>query len=506
MSTIVATQYGSIEGERRAAHSAFLGIPYAKPPLGTLRFRAPEPPEPWSGVRPARTWGAAAIQGKVFAPGLLPEGKPSEDCLYLNVYTPAADGAKRPVMFWIHGGAFTVGTAGTALYDGGPLATRHDVVVVTFNYRLGALGYLGLGDEGKRFGAVENRGAHDHLAALSWVRDNIAGFGGDPDNITLFGESAGGTAVSLLVATPRARGMFRRAIVQSASLLPQLPTAEHYAESRAIMQRALGLKANELERLNEVPIELIVSAQAKVEDQLRFPHYGPVFDGTLYPEQPRALLENGEGSRVPMIIGSNRDEWNLFALSNLNEWSIPLPDATLLAEVETRLPPRSRAAAGALIETYRASRRDRALPHDNRALLRAIDGDRVFRLTALRLAEITRAQHPETYAYLFAYASPALGGTLGACHALELPFVFGTYDTPVQERFVGKSPRVRALSCEMMALWTSFARGEQPSCESCPAWPTYAPDRYATLEFAQAETRVVDDPYGEERRAWDGLL
>ena len=505
MSTIVATQYGSIEGERRGAHSAFLGIPYAKPPLGSLRFRAPEPPEPWTGVRPARAWGAAAIQGKAFAPGVLAEGKLSEDCLFLNVYTPAADGAKRPVMFWIHGGAFTVGTAGTALYDGGPLA-HHDVVVVTFNYRLGALGYLGLGDEGKRFGAVENRGAHDQLAALAWVRDNIERFGGDPDNITLFGESAGGTAVSLLVATPRARGMFRRAIVQSSSMPPQLPTAEFYAESRAIMQRALGLKAHELERLNEVPIDLIVSAQAKVEEQLRFPHYAPVFDGVLYPEQPRTLLENGEGSAVPMIVGSTRDEWNLFALANFNDWSIPLPDATLLAEVETRLPARSQAGAGTLIDTYRSSRRARGLPHDNRALLRAIDGDRVFRLTALRLAELTRANHRESYVYLFTYGSPALGGALGACHALELPFVFGTYGTPLQERFVGKGPRVNALSCEMMALWTSFARGDKPSCEGCPEWSTHAPERYATLELAQDETRIVDDPYGEERKAWEGLL
>ncbi|MET0340110.1 MAG: carboxylesterase family protein [Polyangiales bacterium] len=507
MSSIVATRYGSVEGERRRAHSAFLGIPYAKPPLGPLRFRAPEPPMPWSGVRPAKAFGAASIQGKVFGPGLLPENKPSEDCLYVNVFTPVADGKPRPVLFWIHGGAFTVGTAGTALYDGGVLAERHDVVVVTFNYRLGALGYLPLGEQGAAaLGAVDNRGQHDQLAALAWTRENIAAFGGNPDDITIFGESAGGTSVYLLLAAPSAKGMFKRAILQSVYAPPSLRGADDFDESRLILLRSLGLKSSELGRLSEVSIGDLMSAQAKVEDKLPFPHYGPTFDADLYPRQPSVLLAEGEGSQVPVIVGSCRDEWNLFALADFNEWSVPLSDASLVEKVASKLAKTVRERAPSLVDTYRISRKTRGLPHDNRALLRAIEGDLRYRIPGLRFANLARTRNPDVRVYLFSFESPALGGMLGACHGLDLPFTFGSYDLPAQQRFVGVTPRVPELSGQVMRLWTSYARDGVPACEGVSRWPLYAQDRHATLEFAPTETRVVDDPYGEERAAWEGIL
>lgn len=509
MSLIIETQYGRVEGRRasgQAGCAAFLGIPYAKPPLGALRFRPPEPPEPWSSVRPAHAYGASAMQGLMFAPGVLAEGKQSEDCLYLNVFTPQTDGSKRPVLFWIHGGAFTVGSASSPLYDGAKLAAQHDVVVVTINYRIGALGYLSFGEEGKRWGAVDNRGQYDQLAALRWVRDNIERFGGDPGNVTLFGESAGGGAVCLLVAIPAARGLFHRAISQSSAIGLKMWTSAQAAPVTRTMLGALELSARDAERMNELPIEQLMAAQARTEaDERTWPQFYPVMDGELIPAQPGELLALGQSSQVPLLIGVNRDEWNLFALMQIVDWSKPLDDAQAIERFRAKLPPEAAHAAPLLYEVYRASRKERGLAHGGRALLRALEGDLRFRLPSLRFAEQHVRQGAPTYSYLFSYESPALMGTLGACHALELPFVFGTYDKPNQDKFVGAGEVVEQLSATMRESWVSFARSGKPAAAAYGAWPEYELTRRQTVEFA-ANTRVVDDPYGEERKAWEGLV
>jgi len=506
MSPQVETQYGTIEGEQRQAHSVFRAIPYARPPVGALRFRAPEPPESWQGVRPGREFGPSAMQGAVFAPGVAAEGAQSEDCLYLNVFTPCADQGKRPVLFWIHGGAFTVGSASAPLYDGGRLAESADVVVVTINYRLGALGYLAFGEAGERWGAVDNRGQHDQIAALRWVQANIERFGGDPCNVTLFGESAGGTAVSLLLATPSARGLFARAIVQSGTGPLKLPTAEQAEASGVAMLRALELGKGQYERLRDVPTATLMRAQASVEDNaVGWPHFNPVLDRALLPAQPAELLASGRGSSVPLILGTNRDEWNLFALMSMGDWNKPLGDAEAIASIERKLPADAAGAGAQLLDAYRSSRSARGLAHGNRALLRALEGDLRFRIPSLRFAEHYQKLQPATYVYLFCYESPALGGALGACHALELPFVFGTYESPAQEKFAGAGDTVVALSTAMMQAWTRFAAAEQPAASALPAWARYDLERRPTLELA-AESRLVDDAYGEERRAWTGIF
>jgi para-nitrobenzyl esterase len=503
---VVDTQSGKVAGERRGAHSAFRGIPYASPPVGALRFRAPEPVEPWSGVRAAKAFGPSAPQGAVFAPGVVAEGPTSEDCLYLNVYTPAPDGKKRPVMFWVHGGAFTVGSAAAPLYDGAKLAERHDVVVVTINYRVGALGYLSLGEQGRAWGAADNRGQLDQIAALRWVRDNIERFGGDPGNVTLFGESAGGTAVCLLLVTPSARGLFQRAIAQSSVGSLQLPTSEQLAPRTASLLASLELAPSHSERLLDVPLETLMRAQASLESDARsWPHFVPVLDRALFEDtQPRALIEQGRGSTVPLIIGTNRDEWNLFALMSLPDWEKPLEDAELLARITRKLPASAAGAAPGLLATYRASRRERGLPYGNRALLRALEGDLRFRIPSIRFAEAYLQRTPETYLYLFTYESPALRGALGACHGLELPFVFGTYDGPNQERFAGEGDTVVGLSEAIRARWTAFARTGSPATGEA-RWDAYEVERRATLELGP-EVRLVDDAYGDERRAWDAVL
>ena len=506
MSLQVETQHGKIEGERRRAHSAFRGIPYAKPPLGRLRFAAPEPPEPWAGVRPAHAFGAAALQGWVFAPGAGAEGPQSEDCLYLNVYTPAADGGKRPVLFWIHGGAFTVGAGSMPTYDGGPLAELGDAVVVTINYRLGALGYLPFGDAGAKWGAVDNRGQLDQIAALRWVQTNIERFGGDPGNVTIFGESAGATAVSLLLATPSARGLFARAIAQSGTGPLLLPRADRAESVRGALMTALELGADHYEALREVPADAFQRAQAKVESRLElWPHFYPVVDGTLLPEQPRDLIAHQGGGNVPLILGTNRDEWNLFALMSLGDWAKPLDEADAIAHLERILPANAAGAGRPLLEAYRSSRSQRGLAHGTRALVRAIEGDLRFRIPSLRFAEHYLRFQPATRVYLFTQESPALAGALGACHGLELPFVFGTHDLPNQDKFAGSGEVVAALSRTIMQSWTSFAASSEPRADAYGSWPHYDVERRVTLELGP-EPRLVDDAFGEERRAWQGVI
>jgi para-nitrobenzyl esterase len=506
MSTIVETQYGKVEGTRRGAHTVFRGIPYAMPPVGDLRFRAPEPPAPWSGVRPALEYSASSLQGAMFAPGVVALGPQSEDCLYLNVFTPATDAKKRPVLFWIHGGAFTVGSASQPLYDATRLVERDDVVVVTINYRLGALGYLSFGADGDRWGAVDNRGQHDQLAALTWVRDNIEHFGGDPANVTIFGESAGASAVSLLLVTPRARGLFKRAIAQSSAVGLELATREHAGAITQKLLETVGLASSDAARLCALPIEALTKAQAIVEsDTATWPQFYPIVDGALLPAQPGELLAQGHGSDVSLILGNNRDEWNLFALMTIAEWSKPLPESEAIEKLRRKLPTHAASAAAALLETYRQSRRERGLPYGERALLRAIEGDLRFRMPALRLAERHVERQAATYVYLFSYESPALQGALGACHALELPFVFGTYDGPGQAQFVGEGEVVETLSRTIGESWTSFARSGQPSSAGYASWPAYDLVKRPTLEFA-ASPQLVDDPYASERRAWDGLI
>lgn len=506
MSPQVDTQSGTLRGEQRAQHQVFRGIPYAKPPVGERRFRAPEAPEPWAGVREARAFGASAMQGAAFAPGVLAEGAQSEDCLYLNVYTPAADQAKRPVLVWIHGGAFTVGSAATPLYDGGPLVELADVVVVTLNYRLGALGYLSFGEQAERLGVVENRGQLDQIAALRWVQTNIERFGGDPANVTVFGESAGGTAVSLLLATPSARGLFVRAIVQSGTGPLTLPGEERAGPTREALLRALELPSNAAERLLTLPVEAFMRGQARVEANPNgWPHFQPLLERALFPAQPGVLLARGEGSAVPLIVGTNRDEWNLFALMAMQDWAAPLDDAEASALLERKLPASAVGQGAGLLAAYRESRREHGLPHGNRALLRAIEGDLRFRIPSLRFVEQYLRLQPETFVYLFSYASPALGGALGACHALELPFVFGSYGAPGQDKFAGTGETVVALSRAIMQSWTSFARAGRPEASAYGKWERYGIERRSTLEFADA-SKLVDDAFGVERRAWDGVI
>ncbi|MEX2032366.1 MAG: carboxylesterase family protein, partial [Dehalococcoidia bacterium] len=475
----VKTTHGPVEGLERSefggraapAHHAFLGIPFAAPTGGANRFRAPQPPTPWTAVRPAQAFEKSAPQGEHPIQGFASSTPRDEDCLYLNVYTPAPDGARRPVLFWIHGGGYTHGAGSELLYDGGPLATRGDVVVVTIHYRLGALGYASF--EGIIDGAVANCGLLDQVAALEWVRDNIEGFGGDPGNVTIFGESAGAAAVGALLAAVPARGLFQKAILESGTGRGATP-AEGAAVADALLSR-LDLDRSSAARVLDLRWERIVEAQGQVG--MRF---GPVCNEVL-PVSPHEAVRDGSAAHVPVLIGTNRDEVKLF---NATSRDRSITDDALPGMVKEALPKASTAEAAALVEVYRASRASKGLPVENVDVYDAISTDARFRVNAMNLALSYRTYPQDAFVYLFTWESPARRGAFGACHALEMPFVFGTLWAPTQDRFAGSGLEAETLSRQMMDSWIAFARTGNPSHEGIGTWPAY--------EAATRPTMVLD--------------
>ncbi|HZT67216.1 MAG TPA: carboxylesterase/lipase family protein [Acidimicrobiales bacterium] len=497
---VVETSLGSIRGESQGPVRVFKGIPYARPPVGALRFRAPQPAEPWTGVREAISFGPLAPQNPSPLERLLGSAELVHDeaaCLTLNVWTPGLDDGRRPVMVWIHGGAFLTGTGSTPWYDGSRFAAHHDVVVVTINYRLGALGFLHLdGLLGEDYAGSGNAGILDQAAALEWVRDNIAGFGGDPGNVTIFGESAGAMSVGTLLALPAARGLFHRAILQSGAGHNALTADQAEAITSDLLAR-LGLGEGEARRLVEVPLPSLLEAQGAISaayfsEGLPFE---PVVDGSCLPARPIDAVRAGAAAGVDILVGTNAEEWKLFALldprlSGLDESGVV--DAA------------SRVMAGADVEQavarYRSNRPDKA-PAE---VIGAMISDQVFRIPAIRLAEAHDAAGGAARMYLFTWATPVFGGALGSCHALELPFVFDNLDAPGAAAFCGPDAP-QSLATAMNAAWASFARGGDPSGGAVADWPLYQPSSRSTVVF-DSETSGEDDPMGDERRLWDGLL
>jgi para-nitrobenzyl esterase len=490
----VETTGGVVTGVVRSSDLAFLGIPYAK----ARRFAAPQPADPWSGTRAATTIGFAAPQTEHPVPGVAASGPQDEACLNLNVFTPAADGKRRPVLVWIHGGGFTHGAGYEPLYDGGLLAARGDVVVVTTNYRLGALGFLRL----PAIGAKGNQGLLDQIAALGWVRDNVGAFGGDPGNVTVFGESAGSASVSCLLAMPGARGLFRRAIMQSG--VGRAASPEQADGVADLLLEKLGLdRARAAELLGLAPAR-ILGAQAAVAEKLGSGFgigFGPVRDDVTLPVAPIEAVAAGAAKDIEIVIGSTRDEAKLFVPPKRD----PLDQAGLVKAVRALLPKADDKGAAELAEAYRAAWRKAGLPHDNLDVIDALLGDLRFRLPSLRLAAAQSSAGGKAYMYLFAHASPARRGALGACHGLDLPFTFGTLTAPTQDRFAGTGPAVERLAGEMMDAWLAFARTGNPSHGSIAPWSPYDETRRPTMVFGTQVSRQEDDPFGEARRAAEAV-
>jgi len=494
---VVETSYGKVSGTvLESGVQRFAGIPFAAPPVGRRRWRPPEPPEPWAGIRDATDFGPPALQ----VPGMLErllglrEADTSEDCLTLNVWTPSCAG-KRPIMVWLHGGGFTSGSGSLPWYDGGALARRGDVVVVTANYRLGALGFLHLGDlGGERFAGSGNAGLADQLAALRFVSTNAAAFGGDADRITVFGESAGAMSIGALLGTAEGPTLFSRAILQSgaAANVAARDQATRVAER---LLELLGVERASLERLFEVPAATLLVAQGKLASADGSPlPFSPVVDGLLLPELPLEAVGRGRVAHLALLVGTNLEEMRLFGLG-----------AGRASLGEEELAARAGALFGAerasrAIETYR-HHRPGATPKD---CWDAMLGDRVFRLPAVRLLEAHAGALGTGFAYLFTWRSNAFGGAPGACHAMEIPFALDNLDRSGAIAFVGDGPARDELAATMASAWAGFATDGVPAAPGLPEWPAYVPPARATMLLG-AECRVENDPFGEERRLWEGI-
>jgi para-nitrobenzyl esterase len=506
MSATVSIHQGKLEGDDQGGLLSFKGIPFAAPPVGERRWGAPEKPASWTGVRDARRFGAVAHQNRVQLSALsamVIDGEQSEDCLTLNVWTPALDGKRRPVMVWIHGGGFTIGASSQALYDGSVLARRGDVVVVTVNYRLGPLGFIRLADvTGGRIPSSGNEGMLDQVAALEWVRDNIAEFGGDPGNVTIFGESAGGMSVGTLLAMPSARGLFHKAIPQSGACHTGAPVARANRTAERVLSK-LGVKSGDVAAIRALtPAQLLTGtmlADGKTPDPELGMAYQPVIDGTHVPRAAIEMVAAGSASGVAVMVGSTLEEWKLFSLMDASLHK--LDRNGLGARMSRRL---TAEAADSVIDSYAKARGQRGESVTAADLFTAIETDRVFRIPGVRLAQVQPRHDERVYSYLFTWPSPAMGGVLGSCHALELGFVFGTNSIPGMSSFAGTGPAAEKLATQMQDAWLAFARSGDPSIESVGKWNRYDEAHRSTMVFG-ASTKLEDAPRDEERRAWEGV-
>jgi para-nitrobenzyl esterase len=515
MGAIVATPAGVLEGTEHRGTQLFRGIPYARPPLGGLRFRAPEPPPPWAGVRLATRFGRAAPQvgpaNRLVRTFIgVTDVSQSQDCLYLNVWTPAADRARRPVMVWLHGGAFILGSGSTVIYDGTDLARRGDLVVVTLNYRLGALGYLNWRSLASGSGASlpdANLGLRDQIAALEWVRNNIDCFGGDPENVTIFGESAGAMSIGTLLGTPRAQGLFRRAILESGAA-HNVASAEQASSAARRFFRELGIETVSHEALEALSVGDIMRAQLRTSRALGLLDgtlpWQPSVDGDLLPEAPLAAIRKGVSGSVPVLVGTNRDEWKLFMVTD--PWARRLDEAGLVERFRRVLSAageRGPELAAAAVKTYRLVAGRRGAEPVQRWI--AFQSDRIFHYPALRLADLQSAHAPQTYAYLFEWSPPLLGAQIGACHGLEIPFVFGTLRLPFLRPLWGATRGAYKLARRMQTAWIQFARTGCPEHIGLPEWPAYTPERRSTMSLG-SECWLRDDPHRRTRGFWDEII
>jgi para-nitrobenzyl esterase len=497
MDTIAQTPCGPVEGRVKEGVLLFAGIPYAAPPVGPLRFAPPLPHEPWTETRRAQRFGNASLQPAGSGLTSSPPRRMGEDCLTLNVTTPALDDGRRPVLVWIHGGGFRTGQGAIPWYNGASFAKRGDIVTVSINYRLGALGFLNLAHLGDDVASSGATGILDQIAALEWVRDNIAAFGGDPSQVTVAGESAGAMSVGVLLGCPAAAGLFRGAICQSGAAHHVIDTNVSRAISDLVCEK---LGAHDLEDLRAVPAERVLEVQSQVETQLAGTSklgatdisggagmpFQPSYGSPALPEHPIERVRRGECSQLALLVGTNAHESTLWHQGETDERRLEKITGRYLAD-----PARA-------LEAYRADHPD-ASAFD---LLIAVTTDHMFRIPALRLAEAHSASGGDTWNYLFSWASRGFGGKLGATHSLEIPFTFNNLERMGVDAFIGDGPLPQTLADRMHAAWIAFIRDRSPEGEGLEPWPRFDEKRRALMEFGD-EIGVREDPFPNTRPLWD---
>ncbi len=519
---VVKTGGGLIRGVEAQGICRFLGIPYGASTAGAARFMPPRPVQPWSGVRDAASFGDSCPQVPLglspFARGTpgqpppppnpvqkqfaaffsrrLPEPAQSEDCLVLNVWTPAADGAKRPVMVWLHGGGFAVGSGSGPTYDGTHLAKRGEVVVITINHRLNGFGYLYLGDlAGTSFAQSGNVGMLDVVAALQWVRDNISGFGGDPHNVTIFGESGGSGKVSVVCALPAAKGLFHKAIMQSGPCL-QISNRERGTAIARQLLKDLGLSADQAGELQKIDATKLAAAFDAADSKVvpRVLGFGPMgliplVDGSTILHHPFDQEAASESAHVPFLVGSTKDEAVLF--------TAPFPKWGQFTEADivelTR--PMAGARAADAVALYR-----KLHPHDAPSYLLAdIVTDFWMRQAANRVAELKAKQgRAPAFVYVLEWE---VNSDLRSPHGTDNFMVFDNIDT---SSAIQNAPGAQAVADQMSAAWAAFAHTGDPNTRNGARWPAYSLDTRANMLF-NVKSRLVNDFGRPAREFWESL-
>jgi len=495
-SVVADTIAGKVKGSFAEEVYRFKGIPYGESTAGALRFKPPHPVKAWEGIKDATKFGAICPQTGAVADGQDPKKSPgysmtgyieklpvSEDCLVLNVWSKGTSG-NRPVMVWYHGRGYVQGSGSEDWYDGTALAKRGDVVVVTVNHRLNVFGYLNLetlgGDE---FAGSGMAGMLDATLALQWVRDNIKNFGGDPNNVTIFGESGGGAKVSMLLAMPSARGLFHKAIIQSgAGLKARNKQAAH--ENTLTLFKTLGIAEDNVEALQNIPMEKILTAMNKMGAR-----FSPVKDDRYLPMQPFDKIATPWSDGIPIMIGSNKDEVALFNAAD--------PKLKTLTDVELkeRISKKHPDKADAVIAAYKKNRPD-ATPWD---IFISIGSDTSFRMPSIKLAEAKiAASNAPVYMYLLDWETNYGGGIFKSPHAVDIAMVFSHVDkVPLsgtrEDRF--------ELETAMSEAWIAFARVGNPNHSAIPHWKTYSTESRDTMVF-DVPSRLVSDPRKAEREVW----